>query len=93
VPLVRCRASHLWQARTVAKWLCPCGEAIQSSGDVPNPIEWLLISDHDFGAFEGLAQSEDVYAAATHAFRCPTCDRLHIFWRGMDADPVVYASE
>jgi hypothetical protein len=49
------------------------------------------MSDQDFGAFTGLVQAEDVYTNMTLAFRCPTCDRLYIFWRGMADDPVVYA--
>jgi hypothetical protein len=62
----------------MAKWLCPCGETLQPSGEIPNPIEWQLISDHDFGAFTELVQVEDLYSAMQHAFRCPRCDRLHV---------------
>ncbi|MFC5267663.1 hypothetical protein ACFPJ1_36580 [Kribbella qitaiheensis] len=77
----------------MAKWLCACGTTIRSSGEIPNPMQWMLMSDQDFDAFSGLVQAEDVYMGMTIAFRCPTCDRLHIFWRGMDDDPVVYAPE
>ena len=66
--------------RGMAKWLCACGETLQSSGEMPNNSEWLLISDRDFDAFTGLVQAEDVYAAMQHAFRCPNCDRLHVHW-------------
>ena len=77
----------------MAKWLCACGTTIRSSGGIPNPSQWMLISDQDFDAFTGLVQAEDVYTNMTVAFRCPTCDRLHIFWQGMSEDPVVYAPE
>lgn len=74
----------------MAKWPCACGETLQSSGGLPNPTEWLLISDRDLDAFTGLVQAEDVYSAMRHAFRCPRCDRLHVPWSGQEADPEVY---
>ena len=77
----------------MAKWLCACGETLRSSGDIPNPIEWLLISDQDFDAFSGLVQAEDVYSAMQHAFRGPSCGRLHVHWSGMGGEQVVYVPE
>ncbi len=53
----------------------------------------MLTSDQDFDAFTGLVQAEDVYRNATVAFRCPQCDRLHVFWRGIEGDATVYAPE
>ncbi len=75
----------------VAKWVCACGATIQSSGAMPNPSEWLLISDVAFDQFEGQVDSEAVYRAASHAFRCAECGRLHVFWDGLSADPAVYS--
>ncbi|KLN36440.1 hypothetical protein FB00_00905 [Cellulosimicrobium funkei] len=66
---------------------------IRSSGPIPNPIEWLLVSDTDFDEFSGRATADDVYAAAQHAFRCPTCDRLHVFWSGLAEPSTVYTRE
>lgn len=77
----------------MAKWLCACGAQIQSSGPIPNPAEWLLISDLDFDAFTGTVAAEDVYASMSHAFRCGECGRLHVFWAGLDADPTIYRAE
>lgn len=77
----------------MAKWLCPCGATMQSSGAIPNPSELLLISDTDFAAFSGAVDAEDVYQAMTHAFRCAACDRLHVFWSGLEREPTVYAVE
>lgn len=77
----------------MAKWLCACDTTIQSSGEIPNPTQWQLISDQDFEVFTGAVEAEDVYTSMTTAFRCPTCDRLHVFWQGMDHDPRVYAPE
>jgi hypothetical protein len=77
----------------MAKWLCACGSQIQSSGPIPNPTEWLLVSDSDFDTFAGTVDAEKVYAAMSHAFRCPACGRLHIFWRGFDNEPTIYRAE
>ena len=77
----------------MAKWLCACGSQIQSSGPIPNPTEWLLVSDSDFDAFSGTVDAEDVYGAMSHAFRCPTCGRLHIFWGGFGEEPTIYRVE
>lgn len=77
----------------MAKWLCPCGATVQSSGEIPNPSEWLLISDADFDAFSGTIEAEDVYQEMAHAFRCAACDRLHVFWSGLEREPAVYAVE
>ena len=77
----------------VAKWKCPCGETIQSSGPIPHPYQWMMTSDQDFEAFTGLVDAEHIYRNATVAFRCPQCDRLHVFWRGFEGDTTVYAPE
>ena len=53
----------------------------------------MLTSDHDFDAFSGLVQAEDIYNNARVAFRCPKCDRLHVFWMGLSGDATVYAPE
>jgi len=74
----------------VAKWMCACGSTLRSSGAIPNPGEWLLVSDTDFDGFSGLVQAEDVHQAMTHAFRCAKCDRLHIFRSGLEHEPIVY---
>jgi hypothetical protein len=75
----------------MTKWLCGCGEVIHTSGPMPNPAEWLLISDERFDEFSGMVDAETVYRSACHAFRCDRCGRLHVFWDGMGADPTVYS--
>ncbi|MEQ7125373.1 hypothetical protein ABN034_12725 [Actinopolymorpha sp. B11F2] len=71
----------------------PLRSGIQSSGAIPNPSEWLLMSDRDFDAYAGMVQADDVYQAMTHGFRCADCGRFHVFWSGLDHDPTVYAAE
>ena len=77
----------------MAKFRCVCGESISTSGSIPNPLEWELISDTDFDAFTGLVQAEDIYQAATMMFRCPKSDHLWIFWRGIDQPPTLYSPQ
>lgn len=75
----------------MAKFECVCGEIIRTSGDIPNPIEWHLISDTRFDSFEGLVDAEDVYKATTIMFRCPASDHLWVYWDGFDEPPSLYA--
>jgi hypothetical protein len=70
---------------------CVCGEILTTSGSIPNPIEWLWISDVDFDLFAGSVDAEEVYASFGHAFRCPASGHLWVFEAGMDAAPVCYA--
>jgi hypothetical protein len=77
----------------VAKFKCVCGETIATSGPIPNPAEWRLLSDVDFDAFQGLVQAEDVYQAATIMYRCPASGHLWIYWQGFDQPPSLYAPQ
>ena len=70
-----------------------CGTTIRSTGPVPNPAEYLFVSDLDFDSFTGRVQAEDLYMTMSHAFRCSSYGRLHVFWSGMDENPTVYAPE
>jgi len=75
----------------VAKFTCVCGETIVTSGPVPNPSEWRLLSDVDFDAFVGLVQAEDIYMSTTIMYRCPASGHLWIYWNGFDQPPSLYA--
>jgi len=75
----------------MARFECLCGYQIRTSGDIPNPLEWRLLSDEQFGQFLGEVEAEDVYRAGTIAYRCPQSDHLWIYWGGFDAEPVAYA--
>ena len=82
----------------MAKWLCPCGNQIRSSGAIPNPQEWHFLSDADLGELfdnhdPGITP-EDVLGRSRFAYRCDQCGRLHVFWDGIgDWPPVIYAPE
>ena len=68
---------------------CRCSEVLRF-GDIPNPIEWLLISDVDFDGFAGQVDAELLYRSMKHLLRCPRCGRLWIFWNGFAAQPEAY---
>lgn len=74
----------------MAKIRCVCGTVIPTSGPIPNPLEWKVISDTDFDHFAGLVDAEDVYRACGSLFRCPTCGRLWVYWSGFDSPPECY---
>ena len=87
------RRSPLPSGQDVAKFLCSCGDQIRTSGEIPHPYEWLLISDL---ALQGLPEPLDwslLYKEARHFFRCGNCGRLWVFWQGFDGPPTVYRPE
>ena len=75
----------------MARFRCVCGYQIRTSGEIPNPLEWRLLSDTQFDDFHGTVAAEDIYCAATIAYRCPQSDHLWIYWHGFAGEPTVYA--
>lgn len=75
----------------MAKFRCVCGENITTSGAIPNPNEWLYISDVDFERYSGTVDAEALYQAFGSAFVCPRSGHIWIFKRGFDHDPEGYA--
>jgi hypothetical protein len=73
----------------VSRWLCPCGEVIRT-GEYPNPIVWLAISDKAFD-FTGSIDRQELYRQMISVFRCPVSDHLFVFWQGSDAPATTYA--
>lgn len=73
-------------------YICKCRTRIDYSS-IPNPNEWLLISDTDYDNYSGLVDAEDVYLKFTHALMCPNCSRLIIFREGFGAPPTYYKLE
>jgi hypothetical protein len=81
----------------MAKWLCQCGNQMRSSGAIPNPQEWHLVSDPAIGELfdrERAVEVEDVLDRAKFVYRCEQCDRLHVFWDTIgDWPPTIYVPE
>lgn len=69
--------------------LCRCGDRIDLSM-IPNPNEWLLVSDVEYDEFSEEVDAEKLYKRFRHMLICPNCKRLLIFWDGFDAEPSYY---
>ena len=83
-----------WDNRRMAKWLCPCGNQIRSSGAIPNPQELHVISDADLHELPEIATFDDVLRLSQYVYRCNVCDRLHIFWDDLhEWPPAIYTLE
>jgi hypothetical protein len=72
--------------------LCRCGEALRY-GEIPNPIEWLAISDTQYGGRSGNVDAEQLYRSMRNLLKCPACGRLWIYWNGFASPPAVYLPE
>ena len=72
--------------------LCRCGEKL-GYGEIPNPIEWLAISDKEYDAFACDINAEELYRNMRSFLKCPSCGRLWMFWDGFEGLPTVYAPE
>lgn len=77
----------------MAKFGCGCGQVISTSGAIPNPDEWRILSDTAFDAFAGQVDAEEIYRASRPLYRCPHCGHLWIFWDGPDLPPHLYRPE
>jgi hypothetical protein len=71
------------------KIVCKCGQWLRY-GDIPNPIEWLFISDVEYDKFSGSVDAEVLYRAMKSFLQCPICGRLWVFWNGFGSDPDEY---
>jgi hypothetical protein len=71
------------------KLLCDCGQ-ILPYGEIPNPIEWMMISDVEYSKFSGTIGAEELYKASTSLLQCPRCSRLWVFWKGFTEAPQAY---
>lgn len=71
--------------------ICTCGIRL-GFGAIPNPNEWLMISDDRFDDFRG-NDLEELYKQMSSFLKCSDCGRLWVFWNGFDADPFCYAPE
>ena len=71
---------------------CKCGTVLRY-GEIPNPIEWLIIQDVAYDKFSGGIDSEELYQQMKSMLRCPTCERLWIFWGGFNQPASCYSSD
>lgn len=74
------------------KIICKCDNII-SMGEIPNPDEWLLISDVEYDKFAGEIDTEALYMQMKGMLKCNRCGRLWFFWNGYDNPPSCYKPE
>ncbi len=70
--------------------LCKCGNRL-GLGEIPNPIEWLTISDVDYDSYAGTIDAEVLYSNMKHMLLCTQCERIIIFWNGFQSPPTYYS--
>jgi hypothetical protein len=63
----------------VSKFRCVCGHVLNTSGQIPNPDEWLFMSDVEFAEYEGNVDGERLYSKFGRAYVCPVSGHLWIF--------------
>jgi len=76
----------------MAKYLCPCGGIVHTSGTIPHPLGLYILTEKQY---EERADAEDfdVILESTGAHRCPDCARLWVWWDGWESEPTIYAPE
>ena len=68
---------------------CKCDNIIKT-GEIPNPNEWLIMSDVEYDEFSGMVDTEELYMRMKSMLVCKQCGRLWMYWNGYDNDPVPY---
>jgi hypothetical protein len=71
---------------------CQCGTRLRF-GEIPNPIEFLLVADTEFDKVSEDQEWGKLYERMTHMLRCPVCSRLWVFWNGFSELPSSYHAE
>jgi hypothetical protein len=75
----------------MAKYECPfCGRFAHTSGAIPNPNEWLLMSAETHNRLPSSISSDDLYSQTMKLYKCVSCSGIAIFWNGLGADPTWY---
>jgi hypothetical protein len=77
---------------SMPSFFCKCGERILD-GQIPQPNEWLLMSDVEYGTYSGMIDAEQLYLAMKSMLLCPQCGRVWIFWNDYQQPPTCYSPE
>ena len=75
----------------MSKFRCVCGHVLSTSGEIPNPDEWLFMSDMEFSEFQGVVDAEALYHRFGRAYVCPISGHLWVFRHAGDEIPKGYA--
>ncbi len=76
----------------VAKWRCRCGGVIHTSGPIPHPDGFYVLSEEAYNAHASVPNF-DLIQEAVGAHVCRNCTRLRVWWDGWDNEPTVYQPE
>jgi len=71
---------------------CKCDNFISYS-EIPNPNEYLVISDVAFDKYDEQIEREKLYTEMKSILCCDSCGRLWIFWDGFENEPTPYFPE
>lgn len=74
------------------KVICSC-RSIISLSEIPNPNEWLTISDIEYDKLSDKIDSEELYMQMTSIIKCNSCKRIHIYWDGNFSKPTTYIED
>lgn len=73
----------------LAKFSCVCGHIIHTSGNIPHPYQWNMVSDVAFDSAE-VVGIDALYMESTLMFRCPNSGHLWVYWDGYGELPTLY---
>lgn len=76
----------------MTSFYCMCGHKI-GFGEIPNPNEWLFISDVAYDNYTGNINADDLYHEMKHALLCNHCKRLIIFRDKFGVNPIYYSPD
>jgi hypothetical protein len=76
----------------MAKWRCRCGDVLSTSGPVPHPDGLYVMTEERYEA-RADAPDFDLIRESVGAHRCPTCERLWVWWDGWAASATIYTPE
>ncbi|MCB2408090.1 hypothetical protein [Hymenobacter lucidus] len=62
-------------------------------GAIPNPSEWLLISDVEYDRDAGQVDADTLYSNMKSMLVCPHCGRLLVYWQGFGEKYTAYRLE
>jgi len=71
---------------------CRCNNIIKTS-KIPNPNELLFIHDEEYDLYEGMIDSDELYAKMKRILVCNKCNRMWVYWKGYDHLPISYVRE
>lgn len=76
----------------MAKYACPyCPIVVHTSGGIPNPNEWLVLSAAEHDGLSESVTAEEIYSISRMLYRRVSCDAIAIFWPGFSEEPTWYA--